>query len=67
MASMHLEAAGQIARDASKAVIEAGDRLTPLSENHQEAQRNEASHSGDKPLRARGFLFRAIQYVVRKE
>jgi acyl-CoA synthetase (NDP forming) len=29
---MHLEAAGQIARDASKAVIEAGDRLTPLSE-----------------------------------
>ncbi|HIC9680245.1 TPA: hypothetical protein ACXALM_005855, partial [Klebsiella pneumoniae] len=22
---------------------------------------------GDKPLRARGFLFRAIQYVVRKE
>ncbi|MBD3716519.1 hypothetical protein IE979_27175 [Klebsiella pneumoniae] len=69
VASMHLEAAGQIARDASKAVIEAGDRLTPLSEkNHQEAQRNEASHSeGDKPLRARGFLFRAIQYVVRKE
>lgn len=45
VASMHLEAAGQIARDASKAVIEAGDRLTPLSENHQEAQRNEASHS----------------------
>ncbi len=32
VASMHLEAAGQIARDASKAVIEAGDRLTPLSE-----------------------------------
>ncbi|HIC9680235.1 TPA: hypothetical protein ACXALM_005845, partial [Klebsiella pneumoniae] len=22
---------------------------------------------GDKPLRARGFLFRAIQYVVRKK
>ncbi|EPG2111038.1 hypothetical protein MKP45_001540 [Escherichia coli] len=68
VASMHLEAAGQIARDASKAVIEAGDRLTPLSEKTIKKRREmKPPIPGDKPLRARGFLFRAIQYVVRKE
>ena len=68
VASMHLEAAGQIARDASKAVIEAGDRLTPLSEKTIKKRREmKPPILGDKPLRARGFLFRAIQYVVRKK
>ena len=68
VASMHLEAAGQIARDASKAVIEAGDRLTPLSGKTIKKRREmKPPIPGDKPLRARGFLFRAIQYVVRKK
>lgn len=68
VASMHLEAAGQIARDASKAVIEAGDRLPPLSEKTIKKRREmKPPIPGDKPLRARGFLLRAIQYVVRKK
>ncbi|HCU2494579.1 TPA: hypothetical protein OUK23_002422 [Klebsiella pneumoniae] len=68
VAEQHLEAAGQIAMDASKAVIEAGDRLTPLSEKTIKKRRKmKPPIPGDKPLRARGFLFRAIQYVVRKK
>lgn len=68
VAEQHLEAAGQIARDASKAVIEAGDRLMPLSEKTiQKRRAMKPPILGDKPLRARGFLFRAIQYVVRKK
>ncbi|HBR4329473.1 TPA: hypothetical protein L9V21_004123 [Klebsiella pneumoniae] len=68
VAEQHLEAAGQIAMDASKAVIEAGDRLTPLSEKTIKKRRAmKPPIPGDKPLRARGFLFRAIQYVVRKK
>ena len=56
VASMHLEAAGQIARDA-QAVIEAGDRLTPLSEKTIKKRREmKPPILGDKPLRARGFL-----------
>jgi hypothetical protein len=62
---MHLEAAGQIARDASKAVIEAGDRLTPLSEKTIKKAMKPPIPAISR-LRARGFLFRAIQYVVRK-
>lgn len=67
-ADQHLEAAGQIARDASKAVIEDGDRLEPLSEKTiQKRRKMKPPILGDKPLRARGYLFRAIQYVVRKK
>jgi hypothetical protein len=51
VASMHLEAAGQIARDASKAVIEAGDRLTPLSEKTIKKRREmKPPILGDKPF-----------------
>jgi len=66
LAERHLEAAGQIARDASKAVIGDGDRLTPLSEKTLKRRRAEGI-PGDKPLYAHGFLLRAIQYVVRKK
>ena len=67
-AEQHLEAAGQIARDASKAVIEDGDRLEPLSEKTiQKRRKMKPPILGDKPLRARGYLFRVIQYVVRKK
>jgi hypothetical protein len=55
VAEQHLEAAGQIARDASKAVIEAGDRLMPLSEKTiQKRRKMKPPILGDKPLRARG-------------
>jgi hypothetical protein len=65
VAEQHLEAAGQIARDAAKAVIGDGDRLSPYLKRR----------SSDvvllvwryKPLYAHGFLLRAIQYVVRKK
>ncbi|MCF6709494.1 hypothetical protein [Raoultella ornithinolytica] len=67
-ADQHLESAGQIARDASKAVIEDGDRLDPLSEKTiQKRRKMKPPILGDKPLRARGYLFRAIQYIVRKK
>lgn len=61
-----LESAGQIARDGAKAVIGSGDRLHPLSE--KTLQRREAEGiPGDKPLFARGYLLRSINYVVRKK
>ncbi|EPM7781127.1 hypothetical protein ACTQ5C_005414, partial [Klebsiella pneumoniae] len=42
--------------------------LTPLSEKTIKKRREmKPPIPGDKPLRARGFLFRAIQYVVRKK
>ncbi|MCE0031968.1 hypothetical protein LVT43_20795 [Klebsiella pneumoniae] len=66
LADQHLEAAGQIARDASKAVIGDGDRLTPLSEKTLQRRRAQGL-PGDKPLYAHGFLLRAINYVVRKK
>ncbi|WP_101861751.1 hypothetical protein [Klebsiella quasipneumoniae] len=66
LAEQHLEAAGQIARDASKAVIGDGDSLTPLSEKTLQRRRAQGL-PGDKPLYAHGFLLRAINYVVRKK
>ncbi|EIW9306274.1 hypothetical protein AA613_25525 [Klebsiella pneumoniae] len=66
LAEQHLEAAGQIARDASKAVIGDGDRLTPLSEKTLQRRRAKGL-PGDKPLYAHGFLLREINYVVRKK
>ena len=66
MAEQHLEAAGQIARDAAKAVIGDGERLEPLSEKTLQ-RRRAAGLRGNKPLYAHGFLLRAIQYVVRKK
>ncbi|EKK0328014.1 hypothetical protein PJ745_005305 [Klebsiella pneumoniae] len=66
LAEQHLEAAGQIARDASKAIIGDGDRLTPLSEKTLQRRRAQGL-PGDKPLYAHGFLLRAINYVVRKK
>ncbi|WP_343297348.1 hypothetical protein AAG122_18890 [Raoultella planticola] len=66
VAEQHLEAAGQIARDAAKAVIGDGDRLEPLSEKTLK-RRRAAGLRGIKPLYAHGFLLRAIQYVVRKK
>lgn len=65
-ALLQLESAGQIARDASKAVIGSGDRLHPLSEKTLERRRAEGI-PGDKPLYARGYLLRSINYVVRKK
>jgi hypothetical protein len=61
-----LESAGQIARDAAKAVIGAGDRLHPLSEKTLERRRAEGI-PGEKPLYAHGYLLRSINYVVRKK
>lgn len=61
-----LESAGQIARDAAKAVIGAGDRLHPLSDKTLERRRAEGI-PGDKPLYAHGYLLRSINYVVRKK
>jgi hypothetical protein len=61
-----LESAGQIARDASKAVIGSGDRLHPLSEATLE-DRREKGIPGDKPLYAHGYLLRSINYIVRKK
>lgn len=67
-ASRELESAGQIARDAAKAVIESGDRLQSLSEKTIENRRAaKPPIPGDKPLRARGYLLRSINYVVRKK
>ncbi|HGV9335525.1 TPA: hypothetical protein ACNOIO_005514 [Raoultella planticola] len=66
IAMLELESAGQIARDAAKAVIGDGDRLTPLSEKTLKRRRAEGI-PGDKPLYAHGFLLRAINYVVRKK
>lgn len=66
-AMREMESAGQIARDAAKSVIEAGDRLHPLSETTIEKRREaKPPIEGDKPLRARGYLLRSINYVVRK-
>lgn len=63
-----LESAGQIARDASKAVIGAGDRLHPLSEATLERRRtSKPPIPGDKPLYATGKLLGSINYVVRKK
>lgn len=66
VAEQQLEAAGQIARDAAKAVIGDGERLEPLSEKTLK-RRRAAGLRGIKPLYAHGFLLRAIQYVVRKK
>ncbi|EAA7932883.1 hypothetical protein ID86_26305 [Salmonella enterica subsp. enterica] len=65
-AMRELESAGQIARDAAKAVIGAGDRLHPLSEKTLERRRAEGI-PGDEPLYAHGYLLRSINYVVRKK
>ncbi|SAQ27909.1 phage protein [Klebsiella oxytoca] len=65
MAEQHLEVAGQIARDAAKAVIGAGDRLIPLSEKTKAKRRRNGQDF--KPLYDHGFLLRAINYVVRKK
>lgn len=65
-ALQNLESAGQIARDAAKAVIGAGDRLDPLSEKTLERRRAEGI-PGEKPLYAHGYLLRSINYVVRKK
>lgn len=65
-AMRELENAGQIARDAAKAVIGAGDRLHPLSEKTLERRRAEGI-PGEKPLYAHGYLLRSINYVVRKK
>lgn len=65
-AMRELESAGQIARDAAKAVIGAGDRLHPLSEKTLERRRAEGI-PGEKPLYAHGYLLRSINYVVRKK
>ncbi|MWJ62630.1 hypothetical protein [Escherichia coli] len=64
-AMRELESAGQIARDAAKAVIGAG-RLHPLSEKTLERRRAEGI-PGEKPLYAHGYLLRSINYVVRKK
>lgn len=66
-AERELERAGIIASDGAKAVIEAGDRLAPLSEKTIQKRREaKPPIAGDKPLRARGYLLRSITYVVRK-
>ena len=65
-AMRELESAGQIARDAAKAVIGAGDRLHPLSEKTLERRRAEGI-PGEKPLYAHGYLLRSINYVVRNK
>ena len=63
-----LEKAGQIARDASKAVIGSGDRLTPLSDKTiQKRRKSKPPIKGIKPLYARGHLLESINYVVRKK
>ncbi|BDH45754.1 hypothetical protein TUM12370_17980 [Salmonella enterica subsp. enterica serovar Choleraesuis] len=61
-----LEKAGQIARDGAKAVIGAGDRLTPISDATKRRRRAQGL-PGDKPLYAHGYLLRSINYVVRKK
>lgn len=67
-AERELERAGIIASDGAKAVIEAGDRLAPLSEKTIQKRREaKPPIAGDKPLRARGYLLRSITYVVRKK
>ncbi|MEI9625799.1 hypothetical protein [Phytobacter diazotrophicus] len=67
-AERELNNAGQIASDGAKAVIEAGDRLAPLSEKTIQKRREaKPPIAGDKPLRARGYLLRSITYVVRKK
>lgn len=67
-AEKELERAGIIASDGAKAVIEAGDRLAPLSEKTIQKRREaKPPIAGDKPLRARGYLLRSITYVVRKK
>lgn len=66
VAMRELDSAGQIARDAAKAVIGAGDRLHPLSEKTLERRRAEGI-PGEKPLYAHGYLLRSINYVVRKK
>ncbi|MDZ7089212.1 hypothetical protein U4Z60_25475, partial [Escherichia coli] len=65
VASMHLEAAGQIASSASKAVIGAGDRLTPLSEKTKAKRRKNGQDF--KPLYDTHSLMDSITYVVRKK
>lgn len=67
-AERELERAGIIASDGAKSVIEAGDRLAPLSEKTIQKRREaKPPIAGDKPLRARGYLLRSITYVVRKK
>lgn len=67
-AERELERAGIIASDGAKSVIEAGDRLAPLSKKTIQKRREaKPPIAGDKPLRARGYLLRSITYVVRKQ
>jgi len=61
-----LDSAGQIARDASIAVIGSGDRLHPLSEKTLEIRRANGI-PGDKPLYVHGYLMESINYIVRKK
>lgn len=65
VAEQHLEAAGQIASSASKAVIGAGDRLTPLSEKTKAKRRKNGQDF--KPLYDTHSLMDSITYVVRKK
>ncbi|WP_369151615.1 hypothetical protein [Klebsiella variicola] len=65
VAERHLEAAGQIASSASKAVIGAGDRLTPLSEKTKAKRRKNGQDF--KPLYDTHSLMDSITYVVRKK
>ncbi|MDU7187658.1 MAG: hypothetical protein E6294_16730, partial [Klebsiella sp.] len=65
MAEQHLEAAGQIARDAAKAVIGDGDRLAPLSEKTKAKRRRKGQDF--KPLYDTHKMMESITYVVRKK
>lgn len=64
-AMRELESAGQIARDAAKAVIGAGDRLHPLSEKTKARRRRKGQDF--KPLYDTHSLMDSITYVVRKK
>jgi hypothetical protein len=61
VAEQHLEAAGQIARDAAKAVIGDGDRLNPYLKRRSSAE----AGRGLKPLYAHGFLL--VDSIRREE
>ncbi|HCI6965401.1 TPA: hypothetical protein ACQZI0_005027 [Klebsiella pneumoniae] len=65
VAEQHLEAAGQIASSASKAIIGSGDRLTPLSEKTKAKRRKNGQDF--KPLYDTHSLMDSITYIVRKK
>lgn len=65
---MYFEVVGQIVCDVLKVVIEVGDCLILLFEKIiKKCREMKFFISGDKLLCVCGFLFRVIQYVVRKE